>query len=123
MRYLLPLLLVVMALSLSSCATIIDGTSSDVRITSEPSGATVLVDGIEKGKTPATVKMSKSDSNVVTLKLNGYDDSMMKVERKFAGWTVGNLVLGGLIGIIVDVVTGAVQRISPTEYHVNMTKR
>lgn len=43
-----------------------------VPIASEPPGATVLIDGTDRGRTPLTVELSKKESHRVELRLPGY---------------------------------------------------
>ena len=55
--------------ALSSCATIMHGTSQDIGIQSRPTGATVTVDNQAYGKTPVIAKLSRKDHHVCTLHL------------------------------------------------------
>lgn len=51
-----------------------------IKVVSEPAGATLFVDGQEKGPTPIEVKLPKRDEQVeLTLKREGYDDAVEKI--------------------------------------------
>jgi hypothetical protein len=60
--------------SLTNCSTLFTGTSSNVQINSQPSGARVQIDGIDRGYTPTSVKLKKGSSGQsVTLQSKGYE--------------------------------------------------
>lgn len=109
---------VVLAGVLSSCASIVSKSSYPVTINSTPSGATfVIKDGegqpVSSGTTPASVVLRSSAgyfrpaSYTVEYKRNGQTQTV-PLEARMNGWYLGNIVFGGLIGIlIVDPATGA----------------
>jgi hypothetical protein len=111
----------------SSCASILSKSSYPISINSAPSEAKIVIKdkkGIEifSGQTPATLKL-KSGSGFfgkaryqVTFTKNGYDSKTVPVEFKLDGWYFGNLLLGGVIGmLIVDPATGAMYKLE-TEF-------
>ncbi|MCO4294079.1 PEGA domain-containing protein [Solitalea sp. MAHUQ-68] len=111
----------------TSCASIVSRSSYPISINSTPSEAKVSITdkkGIEiyTGQTPANLKL-KSGSGFfgkaryqVKLEKPGYDPKIVPVEFKLNGWYFGNIVFGGLIGmLIVDPATGAMYRLE-TEF-------
>ena len=55
-------------------------TESLIKVVSKPEGATLSIDGKERGPTPIEVTLPKSDAPVeLTLKLEGYDDAIDKI--------------------------------------------
>ena len=51
-----------------------------IKVVSKPEGATLSIDGKERGPTPIEVTLPKSDAPVeLTLKLEGYDDAIDKI--------------------------------------------
>lgn len=106
------LFLVLVAL-LTSCATIINGTDpSLVSTTSIPAGAKVSVKGLQNGEllngtTPDTFSLSRNSDYQFVFDLEGYQSKEVVVRRTVTGWFWGNLLLGGIIGGIVDYSTGA----------------
>lgn len=111
----------------SSCASIVSKNSYPISINSAPSEAKIVIKdkkGIEifSGQTPVTLKL-KSGSGFfgkaryqVTFTKNGYDTKTVPIEFKLDGWYFGNLLLGGVIGmLIVDPATGAMYKLE-TEY-------
>lgn len=97
------------------CATIVSGQHQDVSITSTPTGAEILVDGQSRGITPLIVDLTRKHKHVVQLRLEGYQPYEIVFERKFNGWAIGNVFLGGLVGLGVDLISGATYKLSPVD--------
>ncbi len=111
----------------SSCASIVSKSSYPISINSAPSEAKIVIKdkkGIEifSGQTPANIKLKAGSGFFgkaryqVTFAKNGYDTKTVPVEFKLDGWYCGNILLGGLIGmLIVDPATGAMYKLE-TEF-------
>ena len=121
------IIFIVGTILLSSCATIVSKSTYPLSIESEPNNAKVSItdkNGKEVflGNTPATVKL-KAGSGFFTraeyqVKFSspGCDDKVVPVTFKIDGWYFGNILFGGLIGmLIVDPATGAMWKIE-TDY-------
>ena len=116
-------LLTCTAMLFSSCASIVSKSNSPVTSSSTPSGASVTVTNgegvaIHTATTPTTVTLKSSAgyfrpaSYVVTFNLKGHPPRKVELNAGFNGWYIGNLVFGGLVGIlIVDPLTGAMWRL------------
>ncbi len=102
-----------LALAASACATVVSGTTQEVFIESDPTGAECKVDrlGANLGvvrPTPGRVNVSRSkDTMIITCVSEGHEPSSEVVASSFTGATVGNVLLGGIVGIVVDASTGA----------------
>ena len=107
----------------SSCATIFGRTSYPVSISTNPPEATVTITNkknkeVYRGATPATVEL-KSRSGYfsraeyhVKISSPGYEEQIIPVNYKLNGWYFGNLLHGGLIGmLIIDPATGAMWKL------------
>ncbi len=110
----------VAAAVLPGCATIFTGTSDTIRFESEPEGARIFIDGIERGRTPASVSVSRSafDDKQVTLRLDGYEDRTFVLDKRFNAVSILNLA--GLLGWGVDFATGAVMKYDPEMYSITL---
>lgn len=106
---------VLLACLVSGCATVIHGSKQDVAIISEPRSATITIDGFNVGKTPYLARLSRKDIHLVKLELPGYQPYEVTINRKLDGWIFGNIVLGGIVGIVVDVATGSMYRLTPKD--------
>lgn len=100
----------VVALLVSGCATIVAPGPDLVPISSKPPGAMVYVDGVPVGVTPVTVPLKRSGSGQIRIELEGYEPVFVTQDKVFNGWFLGNILIGGLIGIIVDVATSNVTK-------------
>ena len=111
----------VFALLTSSCATIVSGSKQNVKFSSTPAAATIIIDNVEVGKTPFEIKLARKSEHTVMLKLEGYQTYQTKLTKKFNGWYIGNILIGGIIGLIIDPITGAMYNLSPDEVNAQMT--
>ncbi len=110
--------LALMAL-LPACATVVEGTSDTVTLSTTPAGATCTVDrnGERVGAvaaTPGSLRLSKSrhDLNVTCTK-EGYQLATTTASSRFTGATFGNILAGGVVGVVVDAASGANNRYPP----------
>jgi hypothetical protein len=105
---------------LVGCATIIHGGSQDVSVASSPSGAEVEINGQDIGETPVTRSLDRGDQHTITLDLDGYESESVVVEKDVSGWVWGNIVFGGLIGLVVDASTGGLYNLEPAQINQNL---
>jgi len=110
------------ALTFTSCATIISGAKQKVSVSSSPSEATVFIDSLEVGKTPFVTKLKRKHNHTLRLELNGFEPYEVTLKRKFNGWIIGNAMIGGLVGVIVDLSTGSFYYLSPKEINAELQK-
>jgi uncharacterized protein YceK len=107
-------------LLLSGCATIISGSRQTVKFNSNPDNATVYIDEVEVGKTPYETKLSRKREYAVMIKLNGFLPYETKLTKKFNAWYIGNIAIGGIIGLIIDPITGAIYNLTPKEINAQL---
>lgn len=116
-RLLLVLLLCSAGLS-TGCATIATGTDQNITVVTEKNvtGATCELTDSKSAKwyvpnTPGSANVHKGDGpmSVICIK-TGYRDANLMVEETIAGATLGNVLIGGGVGILVDAMSGAAQR-------------
>ncbi len=108
-----PLLFAAYAL-LSGCATIVHlGGSEEINLSSEPAGAKVVIDGTELGVTPLATKVERKKDHAIVLNKEGFQETQTRVESHISWWVAGNVILGGLVGILVDVMSGGGYTIEP----------
>ena len=101
---------------LAACATLVGGGGTQrMNISSTPSAALVSVDGTQQGQTPTMVTLSRKQQHQVRVELQGYQPYEVTLEKKVNGWVWGNIVFGGIIGLIVDASTGAMWKLTPDQ--------
>jgi hypothetical protein len=104
----------------SGCASIIHGNHQDVGISSSPTNAAVKIDGVIVGNTPVNAKLTRKDNHIVSIELLGYEPYQATLTRGVSGWVWGNIVIGGLIGLAVDAISGGMYRLTPDQLHAEM---
>jgi hypothetical protein len=83
-------------------------------VATTPSGAEVLIQGGETPincVSPCAVQVKRQDNLTVTVSKPGYQPQVIPLSKEIAGTGAagfaGNLLLGGVIGMAVDGVSGA----------------
>src|SRR5262245_14282593 len=105
---------IVLAALCSGCATIVKGSSQPVIVKTNPTGASC--DLSRQGKTiavvdatPGTVTVEKSKTDIsIRCKKQGHVETNANLPSTFQAWSLGNILLGGLVGIAVDAGSGAI---------------
>ena len=102
------LILVIICLLFSSCATIINGPDQKVTIVSDPSGADIEINGVEAGKTPATFRILRAKDHEITLSKEGYHVHTVKLERELSPIVALYILPGGLASAAIDTAQGTI---------------
>jgi hypothetical protein len=120
-------------LSMSGCASIVSKSSWPVTVQSNPTGAKCVIakeNGIQlqTGVTPMTFTLNSSNGffqsarYVITCDKEGYQTSKTELSSSLNGWYWGNILFGGLIGLlIVDPATGSMWKLEEVQV-VNLAK-
>ena len=98
-----------------ACGTIMQGTTQQVGISSNPSNASVTINGQNHGNTPMIIELKRKDSHMVRIQLDGYQPYETNLTRSTSGWVWGNIVFGGLIGLVVDASAGGMYKLTPEQ--------
>ena len=106
---LLLILSLASALLSPGCATLTRSKMQRIPVTSSPAGATVIVNGVEKGATPLEIRLPrKGKGQVIRIESPGYNPVEISVERKFStAMLLGDVALGAALGFGVVVLVGA----------------
>ena len=107
---------------LTNCASIIHGSRQDIAFSSNPSSAEITINGESRGKTPATISLKRNEDYAVKIQLLGYLPYEVNVSKKVDGWIFGNIIFGGIIGLIVDASTGGMYKLSPEQINAQLNK-
>ena len=108
--------LVVLQLACGGCATLTKGTTQTVTVNTDPSGAicTLSRDGKQiavVNPTPGSIPVEKASAALsVICKKSSYQDSAGVLASEFQAMTFGNILFGGLIGVVVDAASGAMNK-------------
>lgn len=123
-RLLLSLILIFSITATSGCATIFKGSNAEIRVTSTPDNAKILINGINRGSTPTTLNLNRDDNYVLTFQKEGYEDLNVEVRKEFDAATtiVGNLFSWWVVGLVVDFASGAAYSLSPADLNSNLSE-
>jgi hypothetical protein len=107
------LLLGIAALMANGCATIMTGTTEKIRFTSTPPGATAKVASGQEVTTPGDLDLQRDRSYEVRFEKEGCLPARRSINQTSNNWFIGNVLLGGLIGMLVDSSNGAAYHLEP----------
>ena len=83
MRFLLKLASVAAVLAAAGCATMANGTTQRIRVTSDPPGASVFLDGRPVGTTPTQITASRRNREpVIGIQKEGFQPATYRIERR-----------------------------------------
>ena len=122
------------------CASITRGTMDSLVVESNPPGAAVEILRTDRrftkaevgqnadprepivGMTPATFRLKREGDYIVTISKDGYETVEASVSHRVAGTgglaMAGNIILGGVVGAVVDSNTGARHNLTPNPLNV-----
>lgn len=114
-----------LAVAASGCATVIRGTKQDFSIVSTPPGATATLSNGQSCVTPCALRLPRKEEFDVMFALDGYEAGGAHVS---SGWSrggtqtfiIGNIILGGLVGMGVDASNGATRDLTPNPLAVTL---
>ncbi|MFL6659427.1 MAG: PEGA domain-containing protein [Massilia sp.] len=121
----------VAAVLVSGCASMQSGTTQEVKISSNPVGATVytgtrskdnptvMLNRVAVGKTPLTVRISRKDG-AIAVEQDGYQPVQLGLTTKMNSWVWGDILLGSPLSTSIDTSTGAANEYDPGEFMVDM---
>jgi len=120
--------------ALSGCATIVGKDVFPLTINSNPDGATIIIKDekgrkVYSGATPSTVTLAAGESYFhaktydITFSKEGYAEQYASIKATLSGWYFGNILFGGLIGmLIVDPITGKMWKLQ-TDVSANLSQK
>jgi hypothetical protein len=108
----------------SGCATVTRGTRQTFKVDSTPTAAKVELSNGESCVTPCTLKLKRHPGVTATITKDGYQTQIVKVDSELHGGGAvagaGNLLLGGVIGGLVDGSNGSLNSLSPNPLQVTL---
>ena len=109
--------LALMSVALCACATVTRGTKQKIEFTSTPEGADVKTSEGYSCVTPCKTKLKRKTGFDAVFTKEGYEPTTVKVRSKFSGGGAaagaGNILLGGIIGGVVDGSNGSLNNLTP----------
>ena len=114
------------------CASIISKNQYPVSFRSNPTGASITIadkngNTLATGTTPYSLTLSaktgffQSAKYSLTLEKDGYQKTFSELNATLDGWYIGNIIFGGVLGILViDPATGSMWKL-PGSHTVNLS--
>ncbi|HYC81259.1 MAG TPA: hypothetical protein VEB68_05230 [Croceibacterium sp.] len=111
-----------LGLALSGCATVINGTEQNFAFDSDPQGAQVTLSNGAGCETPCSLELRRKYDLRADFKKDGYEPTYVLVQSRTGGAMAGNILLGGVIGGVVDASNGATNYLAPEPLAVRLAK-
>ena len=109
--------LFVLALATQACASVVSDDKSTTYIETDPENARCELHGQDFKRvinTPNSISLPAEAAPItIACKAPGYATTTETLDTKIDGWIFGNILLGGGIGILIDLARGAGQKYPP----------
>jgi len=106
------------AATLTSCATLVSK-QQPIALTSDPAGATFTTSEGVTGRTPTAYQpLAPNKPLRVVFTLDGYEQAEATVEPHISGWIFGNIIFGGLLGLVIDAANPETRVLDSDPIHV-----
>ncbi len=103
----------------SGCAFVVCGTKQKIKICSEPSGATAKVADFTV-TTPDTVILRRGEDYTIAISKEGFETRKVYLYRDVNPWVWGNILVGGVLGVVVDYASSSGYVLVPTTVNVKL---
>ncbi|MEA3029181.1 MAG: hypothetical protein QOJ53_1438 [Sphingomonadales bacterium] len=114
------------AASLSACATVTRGTRQNFTIETDPPGANITLSTGQTCVSPCTLRLKRKHDFTVTATLEGYEPAEASVDSRIRAGGIagaaGNVLIGGIIGGIVDGTNGSMNDLVPNPLRITMNR-
>lgn len=95
----------------SACATIVSDSDSTTYIETDPENARCELHGQDFKRvvnTPNSINLPADAAPItVACRAEGYKTTTQALDTEIDGWIFGNILFGGIIGIVIDAATGS----------------
>jgi len=105
---------------LCGCATILNGTSQNIPVSSEPTGAMVMVDSKSSYTTPVKLRLERRRDHTLVFTKDGFDTLTVDVMHVLSESVCGNMFLFGPLGWVFDMCAGTQYKLIPDKINVEL---
>lgn len=118
------IVLIVSAILLTGCGALLHGPRQNIDVQSSPSGAKVeTAPASGTYTTPSTISLERKNSYVLTFTAPGYSPATFNIHNGIGtGTVIADVLLTGLVGVVVDGLTGSWYGLSPESANVTLAK-
>ena len=121
-KIIIPALIIFLTASATGCATIMNGTSQKIPVSSEPAGATVRVDDGKVFTTPVRLRLERRRDHTLVFTKEGYGTETVRMMHVLSEAVVGNALLGGPLGWVFDIFAGTQYKLIPNPVRIQLKK-
>ncbi|HEY2377371.1 MAG TPA: hypothetical protein VGH98_15445 [Gemmatimonadaceae bacterium] len=109
---------------LTGCGAILHGARQNIEVQSSPAGARVeTAPATGTFTTPTTLNLERKNSYVLTFTSPGYNPATFNLHNGIGtGTVIADVLLTGLIGVLVDGMTGSWYGLEPESANVTLTR-
>jgi uncharacterized protein YceK len=107
---------------LCGCATILNGTSQKIPVSSEPAGAKVTVDSQDTYTTPVKLRLERRRDHTLVFTKDGFDTQTVNVMHVLSEVVCGNTLLFGPLGWVFDMCAGTQYKLVPDKISVELKR-
>jgi hypothetical protein len=114
-------------LALGACATLFGGGSNQaVNLSSTPPASFTVKSSsglqMAQGMTPFVAQLPRKNEYQIQITANGYQPQTLVLTKGINGWFWVNLLLGGVVGMAIDLVSGAAWKLEPAIINVSLQR-
>lgn len=101
------LLLLSLVLVSTGCASILSGGPSWLGVETKPENIKIRLVGLQNGETinnttPCRIELNRNSDYKLTIETPNYQSEEVIIRRHIQGWFFGNILLGGIVGMVID---------------------
>jgi hypothetical protein len=100
---------------LYTCSTLINTTTQEIELNSNPPNAKISVDGKKYETTPQVINIERGTNHTVKFELEGFEPYETQITRQMSNWFWFNALNGFIPGMSIDLLTGALYSLFPDE--------
>jgi len=117
------ILIVISLVVQPGCASIVGGKHQTVYIESHPPGASVkTMRNDVTGISPTEFVLKRKHDQILIFEKPGFKTKQYNLDHEIRGWFWMNILSWGIIGVIVDLVTGSAYEFEPETVTVDLEK-
>lgn len=122
MRFLLYAGLLWLSLS-TGCATILRGSTQTIPVHTTPAAVQISVPSGMIYTTPTTLELERGEEYVLEFTKEGYESSRIAITKHISGgYILLDALFTGLLGVVVDAVTGAWYNLKPEAVTISLAR-
>lgn len=121
MRVFTSILVCIVYLS-TGCAVISHGSKQTIPVQSSPNAVSVGISGMSY-TTPTTLELERKNEYVLSFSKDGYESAQIQITKHLSGgYVAADILLTGLLGVVIDGITGAWYNLKPESITVSLSK-